>query len=125
VVLRDAHLQLSGQGSTHALHERLNKAKKTVINPLLVDEQIRGGVVQGLGAAFFEECVYGDGGQLTNGSLADYLVPMAVEMPDIVVAHVETPTLDTQLGAKGVGEAGTAAASAASSTKARPLSAIT
>ena len=84
-----------------------------VINPLLVDEQIRGGVVQGLGAAFFEECVYGESGQLTNGSLADYLVPMAVEMPDIVVAHVETPTLDTQLGAKGVGEAGTAAASAA------------
>ncbi|MGM4925463.1 xanthine dehydrogenase family protein molybdopterin-binding subunit [Tardiphaga sp. 804_B3_N1_9] len=84
-----------------------------VINPLLVDEQIRGGVVQGLGAAFFEECVYGDSGQLTNGSLADYLVPMAVEMPDIEIGHVETPTLDTQLGAKGVGEAGTAAASAA------------
>ncbi len=84
-----------------------------VINPLLVDEQIRGGVVQGLGAAFFEECTYGDSGQLTNGSLADYLVPMAVEMPDIVVAHVETPTQDTELGAKGVGEAGTAAASAA------------
>jgi len=84
-----------------------------IINPLLVDEQIRGGVVQGLGAAFFEECVYGDNGQLTNGSLADYLVPMAVEMPDIEIGHVETPTFDTQLGAKGVGEAGTAAASAA------------
>ena len=84
-----------------------------IINPLLVDEQIRGGVVQGLGAAFFEECVYGENGQLTNGSLADYLVPMAVEMPDIEIGHVETPTLDTQLGAKGVGEAGTAAASAA------------
>ena len=66
-----------------------------------------------MGAAFFEECVYGDGGQLTNGSLADYLVPMAVEMPDIEIGHVETPTNDTQLGAKGVGEAGTAAASAA------------
>ena len=84
-----------------------------IINPLLVDEQIRGGVVQGLGAAFFEECLYGENGQLTNGSLADYLVPMAVEMPDIEIGHVETPTLDTQLGAKGVGEAGTAAASAA------------
>jgi carbon-monoxide dehydrogenase large subunit len=84
-----------------------------IINPLLVDEQIRGGVVQGLGAAFFEECVYDENGQLTNGSLADYLVPMAVEMPDIEIGHVETPTLDTQLGAKGVGEAGTAAASAA------------
>jgi len=84
-----------------------------VINPLLVDEQIRGGVVQGLGAAFFEECVYDDTGQLMNGSLADYLVPMAFEMPDIEVGHVDTPTRDTELGAKGAGEAGTAAASAA------------
>ncbi|MEP9353753.1 xanthine dehydrogenase family protein molybdopterin-binding subunit [Xanthobacter sp. KR7-65] len=84
-----------------------------IINPLLVEEQVRGGVVQGLGAAFFEECRYSDDGQLMNGSLADYLVPMACEMPDIVIAHVETPTLDTELGAKGCGEAGTAASSAA------------
>ncbi|WP_246525595.1 xanthine dehydrogenase family protein molybdopterin-binding subunit [Thalassovita aquimarina] len=84
-----------------------------IINPLLVDEQIRGGVVQGLGPAFFEECLYDDAGQMTNASLADYLVPMAGEMPDIEIAHVETPTKDTILGAKGVGEAGTAAAGAA------------
>lgn len=84
-----------------------------IINPLLVDEQIRGGVVQGLGPAFFEECLYDDMGQMTNASLGDYLVPMAGEMPDIVIAHLETPTLDTILGAKGVGEAGTAAAGAA------------
>lgn len=84
-----------------------------IINPLLVDEQIRGGVVQGLGPAFFEECLYDDMGQMTNASLADYLVPMAGEMPDIEIAHIETPTLDTILGAKGVGEAGTAAAGAA------------
>lgn len=84
-----------------------------VINPLLVEEQVRGGVVQGLGAAFFEECRYSDTGQLINGSLADYLVPMSCEMPDIVIDHIETPTLDTELGAKGCGEAGTAAASAA------------
>jgi len=83
-----------------------------VINPMLVDEQLRGGVVQGLGAALFEECRYGETGQLENGSLADYLVPMAMEMPDIVIDHVETPTADTVLGAKGCGEAGTAAASA-------------
>ncbi|WP_339031643.1 xanthine dehydrogenase family protein molybdopterin-binding subunit [Bradyrhizobium symbiodeficiens] len=83
-----------------------------VINPMLVDEQLRGGIVQGLGAALFEECRYSDTGQLVNGSLADYLVPMPMEMPDIVIAHVETPTADTELGAKGVGEAGTAAASA-------------
>jgi carbon-monoxide dehydrogenase large subunit len=82
----------------------------TVINPMLVDEQIRGGVVQGIGAALYEECLYGPDGQLLNGNMADYLVPMAGEMPDIICAHVETPTKQSQLGAKGVGEAGTAGA---------------
>ncbi|TAN53049.1 MAG: xanthine dehydrogenase family protein molybdopterin-binding subunit [Betaproteobacteria bacterium] len=82
----------------------------TVINPMLVDEQIRGGIVQGIGAALYEECLYSAEGQLLNGSLADYLVPMAAEMPDIVVAHVETPTRQSDLGAKGAGEAGTAGA---------------
>jgi len=85
----------------------------TLINPMLVDEQIRGGVVQGIGAALFEECLYGPDGQLLNGNMADYLVPMSGEMPDIVCAHLETPTRQSQLGAKGVGEAGTAGAPAA------------
>jgi carbon-monoxide dehydrogenase large subunit len=85
----------------------------TLINPLLVDEQIRGGIVQGIGAALYEECLYGADGQLRNGSMADYLVPMALEMPDIVCAHIETPTRQSQLGAKGVGEAGTTGAPAA------------
>jgi carbon-monoxide dehydrogenase large subunit len=82
----------------------------TVINPMLVDEQIRGGIVQGIGGALFEECLYSDDGQLLNGSMADYLVPMAAEMPDIVVGHVQTPTMTSELGAKGAGEAGTAGA---------------
>jgi len=82
----------------------------TVINPLLVDEQIRGGVVQGIGAALFEECHYSEDGQLLNASMADYLVPMSMEMPDIVCAHVESKTKQSELGAKGVGEAGTAGA---------------
>jgi carbon-monoxide dehydrogenase large subunit len=81
-----------------------------VINPLLVDEQIRGGVVQGLGGALFEHCHYDRDGQLLTASMADYLVPMAGEMPDIEVGHVETPTLESALGAKGAGEAGTAGA---------------
>ena len=85
----------------------------TVINPQLVAEQTRGGVVQGIGPALYEECMYTGKGQLINGSLADYLVPMAAEMPDIVVGHVETPTETSELGAKGVGEAGTAGAPAA------------
>jgi carbon-monoxide dehydrogenase large subunit len=84
-----------------------------VVNPLLVDEQIRGGVVQGLGAALLEECVYDEAGQLRNGTMADYLVPMAAELPDIEVAHVATPTAESELGAKGAGEAGTAGAPAA------------
>jgi CO/xanthine dehydrogenase Mo-binding subunit len=85
----------------------------TVINPQLVDEQVRGGVVQGIGAALFEHCLYDERGQLLNGNMADYLVPMAAEMPDIEVGHVVSPTADSELGAKGAGEAGTAGASGA------------
>jgi carbon-monoxide dehydrogenase large subunit len=85
----------------------------TVINPQLVDEQIRGGVVQGLGAALYEHCIYDEQGQLTNANMADYLVPMSGEMPDIEVGHTVSPTLETELGAKGAGEAGTAGAAAA------------
>ncbi len=83
-----------------------------IINPQLVDEQIRGGIVQGLGGALFEEIHYDADGQLLNGSMADYLVPMAAEMPDMVIGHVETPTKESELGAKGAGEAGTAGAPA-------------
>ena len=84
----------------------------TIINPQLVDEQIRGGVVQGIGAALFEQCLYDERGQLLNGNMADYLVPMAAEMPDIECGHVVSPTADSELGAKGAGEAGTAGAPA-------------
>jgi CO/xanthine dehydrogenase Mo-binding subunit len=82
----------------------------TIINPQLVDEQIRGGVVQGIGAALFEHCLYDERGQMLNGNMADYLVPMAAEMPDIECGHVVSPTADSELGAKGAGEAGTAGA---------------
>jgi carbon-monoxide dehydrogenase large subunit len=85
----------------------------TIINPQLVDEQIRGGVVQGLGAALFEKCIYDERGQLTNANMADYLVPMSGEMPDIDVGHEVSPTSESELGAKGAGEAGTAGAAAA------------
>jgi carbon-monoxide dehydrogenase large subunit len=82
----------------------------TVINPQLVNEQVRGGIVQGIGAALFEQCLYDERGQMLNGNMADYLVPMAAEMPDIEVGHVVSPTADSELGAKGAGEAGTAGA---------------
>jgi len=84
-----------------------------VINPRLVDEQIRGAIVQGIGGAMLEECLYDDQGLMLNANMADYLVPMCSEMPDIHVAHVQTPTKSSQLGAKGAGEAGTAGAPAA------------
>ena len=81
-----------------------------IINPRLVDEQIRGAIVQGIGAALFEHLVYDEAGQLLTGTMVDYLVPMAAEMPDIVVGHVETPTSYAEGGFKGAGEAGTAGA---------------
>lgn len=83
-----------------------------VINPKLVDEQVRGGMVQGIGGALLEQCLYDERGQLLNGTLADYLVPLAAEMPDIETAHVQTPTKTSLLGAKGAGEAGTGGAPA-------------
>lgn len=79
-----------------------------VINPQLVAEQQRGSVVHGLGDALYEHCIYDDAGQLQNATMADYLVPMSHEMPDIVVEHVVTPTSKTTLGAKGAGESGMA-----------------
>ena len=83
-----------------------------VINPILADEQVRGGCVQGIGGALYEHCIYDDAGQLQNGTMADYLTPMAGEMPDIDVTHIQTPTTVSELGAKGVGESGTGAAPA-------------
>jgi carbon-monoxide dehydrogenase large subunit len=77
-----------------------------VINPLLVDEQVRGGIAQGIGAVLYEECIYSEDANLLNGTMADYLVPMADAIPDIAVEHIETREASTKLGAKGIGEAG-------------------
>jgi carbon-monoxide dehydrogenase large subunit len=85
----------------------------TILNPMLVDEQMRGGIVQGIGGAMLEECIYSADGQMQNGNMADYLVPMSGEMPDMEIAHVQSPTKTSELGAKGAGEAGTAGAPAA------------
>ena len=99
-------------GVVHLLRHWVVEDCGRAINPLLADEQVRGGAVQGFGGALFEQCVYDDAAQLQNGTLADYLTPMAVEMPDIDVSHVSTPTSESELGAKGAGEAGTGAAPA-------------
>ena len=84
-----------------------------VINPLLVEEQIRGGVVMGLGQALLESCAYDGGGQFISATLADYKVPMADDAPDIAIALVQTPYAGSAVGAKGAGEAGACAAPAA------------
>ena len=81
-----------------------------IINPMLVDEQVRGGVAHGIGDALFEHCIYDEQGQLLTTTMMDYLVPMAPELPDIGVAHVETPTAYSEGGFKGAGEGGVAGA---------------
>ncbi len=84
-----------------------------LINPEIVDGQIRGGVAQGLGGALLERLVHDGIGQPQTSTLLDYLVPSAVDVPDIRIEHIETPAPTTTLGTKGVGEAGTAGAPAA------------
>jgi carbon-monoxide dehydrogenase large subunit len=79
----------------------------TVLNPLILDGQVHGGVALGLGNSYYEKLVYDENGQLLNASLADYLIPSATEVPRIEVGHEETPSPLNPLGSKGAGEAGT------------------
>ena len=78
----------------------------TVINPLILDGQIQGGVAQGIGNAFYEQLHFDDNGALLNASLMDYLLPTASDVPNIVSDHVVTPSPLNPLGMKGAGEAG-------------------
>jgi CO/xanthine dehydrogenase Mo-binding subunit len=77
-----------------------------VINPLVLDGQIHGGVAQGIGNAFYEKLVYDENGQLLTASFMDYLLPTALDVPHIETAHLETPSPLNPLGVKGAGEAG-------------------
>ena len=79
------------------------------INPVIVEGQVHGGVVQGVGQALWEEAVYDENGQLLTGSLADYAIPRADMLPDIEVLSTVTPSPHHPLGVKGIGEAGTIA----------------
>ena len=85
----------------------------TVINPMIVDGQVHGGVTQGLAQALYEEAVYDGGGNLVTGSLVDYLVPSAADVPPYVTDRTETPATTNPLGVKGAGEAGTIGATPA------------
>jgi carbon-monoxide dehydrogenase large subunit len=84
----------------------------TVINPMIVEGQVRGGVVQGIGTALYEEIPYDEQGQPLVGTFSDYLMPGSAEMPEIKVAHTETPTPFTEYGVKGMGEGGAIAPAA-------------
>jgi carbon-monoxide dehydrogenase large subunit len=79
----------------------------TVINPMIVEGQVVGGVAQGVGLALYEEMIYGADGQLYTSSLLDYSVPSTLEMPPVEMAHIQTPSTASLGGFKGVGEAGT------------------
>jgi carbon-monoxide dehydrogenase large subunit len=77
-----------------------------LINPLIVEGQIQGGVAHGIGNAFYEQLVYDEQGQLLNASFMDYLLPTAADVPRVEMAHLETPSPFNPVGLKGVGEAG-------------------
>jgi aerobic carbon-monoxide dehydrogenase large subunit len=84
-----------------------------VVNPLIVEGQIHGGVVQGLAQALYEEAVYDEEGNLLTGTFVDYTLPSAVDVPEMVVDRTETPAVDHPLGIKGVGETGAIASTPA------------
>ena len=77
-----------------------------VINPLILDGQIQGGVAQGIGNAFYEQLVFDENGQLLTGSFMDYLLPTALDVPRVTTGHETTPSPLNPMGVKGAGEAG-------------------
>jgi carbon-monoxide dehydrogenase large subunit len=85
----------------------------TLVNPMIVDGQIRGGIVHGIGNALFEEMIYNSDGQPLTVTFADYLLPTSTEIPPLTTIYRETPSPINPLGAKGVGEVGTIPAAAA------------
>jgi carbon-monoxide dehydrogenase large subunit len=83
------------------------------LNPMLIDGQVHGGITQGIGQALYEQIKYDDAGQLITGTLVDYALPTAAEIPSFVTDRTVTPSPVNSLGVKGIGEAGTIASSAA------------
>ena len=112
--IQACHLSIDPEtGAVYLLSHWVVEDCGRVVNPALVDGQIIGGVVQGLGAALMERCVYDGDGNLLTGSLIDYALPRADWVPPIRIGHVETPQPGTETGVKGAGEAGVVGAIAA------------
>jgi len=102
-----------GTGAIRLLRVAAVEDCGVMLNPTIVDGQVLGGVVQGIGAAILEEAAYDDDSQFQAGSLMDYLYPTTTQIPDIEIVHLETPSTVTAEGVKGMGEAGTIASPAA------------
>lgn len=113
--LQLSHIEVDpGTGAIRLLRHIVVHEAGRIVNPLLVDEQVRGGAAQGLGAALMEECAYDERGRAKAASLAAYEMPMAIDLPDIELIHADSPPFtDDGLGIVGVGEAGTVGAAAA------------
>lgn len=99
-----------GTGEVRILRYCMVEDAGNIINPLLADATMHGGIAQGLGSALFEQVGYDDGGQLVTATLMDYTIPTAVELPRFELHHQHTPSPFTPLGVKGVGESGLGAA---------------
>ena len=94
-------------GSTRVKQYVAVDDRGTIINPLVVDGQVMGGVAQGIAEAVYEEARYDENGTLLTGNMSTYRVPSAAELPSFALDRVETPSTTNPLGVKGVGEAGT------------------
>ena len=100
-------------GSVKILNYVVAHDSGTIINPLIVDGQVQGGVAHGVGNALLEWMRYDENAQPLTTTFADYLIPMATDVPDCKITHVESPTPLNPLGVKGAGEGGTIPAAAA------------
>jgi carbon-monoxide dehydrogenase large subunit len=102
-----AHVEVdAGTGTVRLLRYVVAHDCGKLINPLIVEGQIHGGVAQGVGGGLLEEMIYDDQGQLLTGTFMDYLVPTAMELPAIETVHLEYPSPRNPLGIKGIGEGG-------------------
>jgi aerobic carbon-monoxide dehydrogenase large subunit len=102
-----AHVQLDPEtGAVRILRYLVAEDCGTVVNPMIVEGQVHGGVAQGIGGALYEHLVYDEAGNLVSGSFMDYLVPTACELPEVEVRHLESPSPYVPGGFKGMGEGG-------------------
>ena len=102
-----AHVEVDlGTGAVRLLRYVVAHDCGRLINPLIVEGQIHGGVAQGIGGGLLEEMVYDEQGQLLTGTFMDYLVPTSMELPPIETVHLEYPSPRNPLGVKGIGEGG-------------------